>query len=129
MARSYVANGNIGPSRFVKLDTTAPGKVLEATTNDKMCGISQAGTRRAPQTGIDDGYAAIAGENIQVFEPGDVCWVEAGGTIAIDDRLEATTDGKAVTTTTDNDWVGAKALQSGVSGQLIKVEVLQVGRY
>jgi hypothetical protein len=129
MARSAVANGTIRPSRFVKLDTTAPGKVLECDADEKMYGISQSGTRRAPHDDTDDGNAAIVGENIQVFEADDVCWLEAGGTIAIDDRLESDNDGKGTTTTTDNEWVGAIALQSGVSGQLIKVKVIEPARY
>lgn len=129
MARSAVANGNIRPSRFVKLDTTAVGKVLEADSAEKTWGISQSGTRRAPQTGIDDGYCAIAGENLQVFEPGDVCWLEAGGTIAIDDFLTPDADGCGVATTSDNALVGAKALQAGATGQLLKVQVIQSTRY
>ena len=125
---SYVAGGNIAPSRFVK-HTTTENQVTQCGSAEKMCGISNQGTRRTPHEDIDDGYAAISGENIRVYGPGETCWVEAGGTIAVDDRLGSDTNGKATATTTDNAWVGAKALTPAVSGQLCKVEVLQPARY
>lgn len=128
MSRSYVANGDIRPSRAVKLDTTAEGRVLEANNNDKMCGISHESARRA-QGESTELYAAIAGENLCVYEAGDECQAELAGTVAIDDMLECDNDGKLQTTTTDNDWIIAKALEGGVAGQLIRVKVIESRRY
>lgn len=74
MARgSYVANGNILPFSFVKLDTTsgATGKVIQAGAADVPLGVAQSQQNQAPLTGLQSGYAAIAGENIEVFDEAD----------------------------------------------------------
>jgi len=121
-----VANGNINPSRFVYLDATADGKVLEASAvTHKLYGISQPGTRNAPYSTLDDGYAAIAGENVQIYGLGDKdVLLELGGTVARGDRLTAATGGKGIKTVTDRDEYGAIAMASGVSGELIPVQVV-----
>lgn len=120
---SFKANGNIGPSRFVKMDTTYDGRVTQAGTAEKIIGVSQEGSRRAPGTPWDDGYAAIAGEDLKVYCQGAECLLELGGTVAPGDRLKSDSSGKGVVTTTDqNEW-GAIAMTAGVSGQLIKVRV------
>lgn len=130
MATTKMANGNIAPSRFVKQDTTAEGKVLQCGNTEKMFGISHEGKRNPPLTGLDDGYAAIAGEGLPVYcwHDTDECWLELGGTVAVDDRLGSDASGMGVTTTSDNAWVGAVALQGGVSGQLIKVKPVSPGQ-
>jgi len=120
---SYKANGNIAPCRFVKLDTTADGRVLQCGAGDKIQGISQAGTRRTPYSTLDDGYAAIAGEDLEVFGTAEQPLLELGGTVTRGDRLKADANGAGVTSSTDKDEWGAIALQSGVSGQLVRVEV------
>lgn len=122
------ATGNISPSRFIKLGSSE-GTVTQCGSAEKMFGISQEGTRRAPYTGLDDGFNAVAGETVRVYEEGEICWLEAGGTIAVDDRLISDSDGKGTASTSDNAWIGAVALQSGVSGQLLKVRVLPPSRY
>lgn len=124
MPRSFVANGDIRPSRAVKLDTTAEGRVLEGNADDKLYGIAHESLRRHDST-----LAAQAGENITVYTEGDECHFEAGGTIAVDDRLECDNDGKATATTTDNNWIIAIARTAGVSGQLIRVQVVEPTRY
>ena len=66
MPESRVANGNIAPCRAVKLDsTTAGGKVLQCGAGDKAFGISQPESRNPPYSTLDDGYCAIAGENLK----------------------------------------------------------------
>lgn len=127
---SFVANGNIAPSRFVKMDATATGKVVAATSNtDFIFGISQQGTRNTPYSSLDDGYAAIAGENIRVYTDNEDCWVETGTvTTAITpgDHLTASTAGVAIRTVTDKDVYGAIALEPATaSGKLIKVRVVK----
>jgi hypothetical protein len=124
-AHGKVANGNIAPSRFVTLDSTAAGRVVQATTGDLPFGISQPQTRRIALSGTDDGYAAIADENINVYGPGDPgVLLELGGTVSHGDLLKPTTGGKGITASSDHDKYGARALASGTSGQLIPVEVL-----
>lgn len=120
----YVANGNIAPSRFVKLDTTAVGKVLQSGAGEKTYGISQEGTRNPPYPSLDDGYAAIAGENLNVYTEPQECWLQIGsGGCTVDDWLKADADGKGVTTTTETDNAGAVALETGLENQLIRVRV------
>lgn len=115
--------GNVAPSRFVKLQSD--DTVIEATaSSDELWGISQPSVRRLALSGWDDGYAGISGDGaINIFGPGDdACPLEIGGTVAIGDKLTATTGGKGITTTTDKHHVGAIAQQAGVSGDIIKVK-------
>lgn len=125
---SFVANGNIQPSRFVKLDasaTTTVGKVIICGAGDKPVGISGQGSRNAPYSSLDDGYHAIAGENCRVYTEGEVCWVESGGVFAQGDRLKSGALGVAVVTTTTQETYGAIALENSTgSGKLVKVQVV-----
>ncbi len=124
-----VASGNITPSSFVKLTTTAVGKVTLAGAGEKIFGISQEGSRRTPYGGLDDGYAAIAGENVRIYGPGDgLCMLQLGGTVTIGDRLKSDASGFGVVTTTNLDEWGAIAHASGVSGELIPVQVTFPGQ-
>lgn len=119
-----VANGNISPCRFVTQDTSNVGKVTQATAGQQVYGISQEGTRRVPgDIGLDDGFCAIAGENLNIYGPPakDVL-LKLGGTVTIGDRLKSDGSGQGVSTTTPADEVGAIALQSGVSGDLVRVQ-------
>jgi len=119
-----VSTGNIVPSVFVKLSTTLDGKVTQCGAGDKIYGISQPGERNLPFTGLQDGFAAIAGENLRIYGPGedkDVL-LRLGGTVAPGDRLKSDASGFGVITTTPADEVGAIAQQVGVSGQIIAVQ-------
>lgn len=122
------ATGSIAPSRFLLGDTTADGCVVEATAGAKIIGVSHESVRRAPYSSLDDGYAAISGEMIEVYCAVSECYLELGGTVTRFDRLKAGTGGKGVVTTTDRDEWGAIAMQSGVSGDLIKVKVMPFGQ-
>lgn len=122
---SKVAAASIHPSRFVMLDT-ADGKVIEATAGGKIYGISQPGQRNTPYSSLQDGYCAIAGENVRVYGPGEdsKCLLEIGaGGCSPGDRLKATTNGVGIATTADGDEYGAVAEFAGVSGQLVMVLV------
>lgn len=123
---SMVANGNIAPCRFVKQDTT--GKVVAAGATDVPFGISQEGSRNPPYTGLDDGYAAIAGENIHVYEENEgmnnECFLESGAAFNNGAFLKPSTAGVGIATTTDKDAYGAIALHAATAaGQLIRVKV------
>jgi hypothetical protein len=122
---SFKAGGNITPSRFVIVDTSADRQVVQASsaTAAGIIGVSQMGTRRTPYSLLDDGYCAIATEDVEVFCTGSEPLLELGGTVATGDRLTADSNGKGITTTTDaNEW-GAIALEAGVSGGLCRVRV------
>lgn len=123
MIFSMKAGGNINPASFVKLSTTADGVVLQSGDGEVVYGIAQPGTRRTPYSSLDDGYAAIAGEDVQVFGVGEECYLRLGGTVTRGDRIDPDSSGYGTTVTADQANYGAIALQSGVSGDLVKVLV------
>lgn len=118
----YVAGGNILPAVFVMLDTTADHTVLEATAGALTLGISSRSTHTAPLSGLDDGYNAVSGESVRIFTDGEVCGLTLAGTIAAGDRIKATTNGKGIVATAGATY-GARALEAGVSGEIIQVIV------
>lgn len=125
---SKVANGSISPSRFVRLDTTADGKVLQSGAGERIFGISQEGTRNVPGSGLgmDDGFAAKIGENIRIYGPGDMgAMLELGGTVVVGARLKADANGAGVSTTTADDEIGAIAIVAGTSGQVVPVQLVE----
>lgn len=123
MIYSKKSGGNVAPSRFVTLSTTADNTVTQCGTDGHVYGISQAGVRRTPYSSLDDGYAAISGEDLEVFGVGEVCLLEVSATVAAGDRLKSDTNGKGTPVTTTLDNYGAIATVSAVSGQVIMVEV------
>lgn len=130
VSRTKVANGNIKPSRFTKYDTSADDKVLQASTGDKICGISFPYVRRLPgDLGLDDGFHAIAGKDCGIYGPdaGEVLLC-LGGTVVNGDRLKSDSDGCGVATTTPQDEIGAEARQGGSAGQLIRVMPISPAR-
>ena len=123
---SGTAGGNISPSRFIYRSTTADAKWLQATgVTIKLAGISQAGTRFTPFETLDDGFAAISGENLHVYMAGvdSEAPLEYGGTVAAGDLLTSDGSGKGVTATAGQQ-VGARALFAGISGQVMPVQPL-----
>lgn len=120
MPQSFIANGDVFPSRFVKMDTV-DGKVVQCGAGDSPYGISQKGTRRSPY--IDtSAKAAIAGEPIEVYQLGERCLLELAGTVLPQAKLKSDANGKGLSTVTDKDAYGAIASFNGISGQ--KIEVL-----
>jgi len=124
------AGGNIAPSRFVKRSATADAQFLQAGTGDRVAGISGVGTRYPPYANLDDGFLAVAGENVHVYIPGEdlEAQLELGGTVAAGDYLKSDTNGKGVTAAVDGDEVGGRALMAGTSGQIITVQPLALMR-
>ena len=122
------AGGNITPSRVLVSSTTVANRVIQATNATvQPVGVSQRGTRNTPYASgtatLDDGFAAIAGENLTVFSDGDTCALELGGTVAIGDKLMSDTSGRGITATTTN-WTVGIASKAGVLGDIIEIQVL-----
>lgn len=123
-----MANGNIRPSRFVKLDTSADKKVVEGTANAQIIGVSMEGTNYPPLNDLSiTAYAAEAGQYMQMYGDGDVCLLEAGDAITMGDRLKSDSAGRGVaiaTSGTTIQQIGAVALQTAAAaGELILVQV------
>jgi hypothetical protein len=122
MPASAIASAAIYPCRFVIKDTTDSGQVTQSGANGRVYGISQRDTRRTPYVETL-GRAAIAGEPVGVYLENEECLLELGGTVTAGDYLKSDADGKGVTSSTDLDDVGARAIVSGTSGQQIRVQV------
>lgn len=124
---SFVANGNINPSRFVSLDTAEDYSVLQCNTSRLPFGVSNWGTQEAPGTSADSGYAATDGKELKVFGVGEVALLEIGtGGCTRGDRLKSDADGKGVTASVASSTVvhyGAVALRSASAGEKIPVVV------
>ena len=121
---SMVADGNIAPCRFVTLSTTS-GRVTASASGEQPFGISGQDTRQTPLSGLDDGFHAIAGENCLIYGNGQMdVMLELSGTVTRGQYLKpGASAGTAIAATADQDKYGAVALQAGVSGELIKVEI------
>ena len=121
------AGGDIYPCRFVKQSAAADFNVLQATANDPIKGISQAGTNLPPIPEVTSDKAAVAGQQLRIHTPPEGCLLELGGTVAAGDRLKADNDGKGVaiaTSGTTPQRYGAVAQQGGDAGEKIRVEVV-----
>lgn len=123
---NLMAGGTIRTSRFVKFNVSDDFQVLEADANARIFGISQDGTNYPP---LDDlsvsANAAIDGQFIQLFGEGDTCLLELGDTAVRGDRLKSKADGTGepiASSGTTIQQYGAVALQSGVVGELIRVQ-------
>ncbi len=119
-----VAAGNITAMSFLVRATTADAKFsLASGTGTPIAGISGIGTRYPPYSSLDDGYIAIAGENFPVISPPQKeAALRLGGTVTAGDLLTSDGSGFGITTTTTAQFIGAQALESGVSGQIITVK-------
>lgn len=121
---SRVAALPIRPMRFVVLGAADGTATQAAASTDKLFGVSQPGTRNTPYSTLDDGYAAQAGENINIFGLGEVCMLQIGtGGCQPGDRLTADADGKGIIASAGDNY-GAIARMNGALDQFIEVEVV-----
>lgn len=120
-----VAGGDIRPARFIKLSGAADYTALESDANERVFGISIDAAQDAPIPSAD-ADAADDGDQFRYFSIGDECLLELGGTVAAADLLKSDADGKGVviaTTGTTIQNIGARAIEAGVSGEKIRVQV------
>lgn len=125
--QNFVARGTINPCRFVIMSSYQDNAVEQAGANGLTAGIAQQFEHDAPipNAGTD---AASSGESIKVYDIGDTCLLELGGTVERAGLIKSDTDGKGVaiaTSGTTIQQIGARAYERGVSGNLIRVQVLQ----
>lgn len=124
---NFMAEGTIRPSRFVKIGTVED-KALEADANDIVIGIAMESTNQPPlEDLVTTQIAANAGQHFRMYGDGDVCFIEVGETVAPGDRLKSDAEGvgmKILTTGTVIQHFGARVLESGVIGELVRVQVL-----
>lgn len=128
---NVIANGNIRPSRFVKMDTTNNAAtsglcVLEADANEAVIGVAQEGGRETPLPGVTTVYAGIAGDPLKIYGDGDDCLVCLAGTVNAGDRVESDADGCAVAALSNANSVrnvGGIMMEPGVSGEYRRMQV------
>lgn len=107
LTKNYAAGGAIAARRLVKVGS-ADGAVLQAAAaTDLIVGIS-------PELGAD------SGARCDVYHLG-IAELELGGEVARGGQVTADADGKGVAVSAAGQRVGAIALQSGVSGDIIRV--------
>lgn len=107
---TYIAGSAVSQHRFVTL--ASDGKVDHSTNGLAGPGVSVTS-------------AAADGDVVTVQEFGRAL-VEAGGTITVGDNIASDTAGVAITAATA-DIIRGQALESGVSGQIIAVKLIDGG--
>jgi hypothetical protein len=113
LTKSYLTEGAISAARFVKVGANDYGVLQAAAATDKIIGIS---------TEVD----SVSGERIDVVHS-DIADLKLGGTVARGDLLTSDASGQGVTAAPGagtNNRIGAMALISGVSGDVIPVLVI-----
>lgn len=127
----YVAGGNIYPCRFITQSSAAPFTAIQAVADDPTFGIAMEGTTVVPIDGYTNAssvFAATVGLPVPYWGEHDDALLELGGTVTQGDLLKADADGKGVKGTAGTDKCGARALQSGVAGNKIRVVILDSTR-
>ena len=99
----------------------------------RILGVSMEGTDYPPYNDpriTVPGYAAIQGEELQVYGPGEICKILLGGTVLFGSTLTSDANGKGVAITPANsgtiNFVGGIALEPGVSGECVDM-LVQLG--
>lgn len=95
----FTANGTINTARFVKLISGTKFRVAQAGDNEAVYGVSTQQARRPEITGTlaATTEAAIAGEPIDIEQPGTLAWVTVGAAVVEGAYVKSDTNGKAVT--------------------------------
>lgn len=129
MARgSFVADGNITPCTFVKLNTAATaGHVLQAGAGDTPYGVSSQSDDQPPLAALDSGNAAVAGETLRVYtgaDPEDEPYMQVDAAYNVGTQLKPNSSGVGTTVTSATDVWGAIMLEpSTAANQLVRVSV------
>jgi hypothetical protein len=119
---NFLANGDINPARFVSI--SGSNKVSQSTLGDLPIAIATDGQHDAPIPGAS-GLAASSGQPIRTFGQGEYCLLELGEDVAYGALLKPDLNGKGIAAdVTGVDSTGAMALESGASGEWIRVQVL-----
>lgn len=114
---SYTFSEDVSTKQFfvLKSGTTTGSALLADTAGAIVRGILQ-------DTGVD-GSSTVEHALVRV-DGESMCKI--GGTISIDDPLQSDTDAMAIVATTA-DQVFARALEDGVDGDIIRVQISDAG--
>lgn len=122
--QSAIAGGTIFPYRFVKLDPTAEGRIVQCGAGEVPIGVSQPGTRRSPYIDqTDPPRAALVGEPIGYWDLAESkVGLEVVAACSPGDRLKSDTNGKG-TPASGGDEYGAIAYDEAAAGDICAVQV------
>lgn len=123
--QSGIAGGTIFPCRFVKLDSTAEGAVVQCGAGDAPIGVSQQGARRSPYIDqTDPARAALVGEPIGYYDLGSSgVGLEVVAAVTPGQRLKSDANGKGTPVSAATDQYGARAVDIAPAGDICKVAV------
>lgn len=121
------AGGDIRPCRFVTMHTSENNTVLESNAGDaKIIGISQEGTKDAPQSGQST-LAAEDEDHLRIHFSGETCLLEMDATgCTVGDFLKPDNDGLGDVAGND-DVSAAIALETASGSEKVLVRVLDPG--
>lgn len=130
------ANGNVSPCRFIVPVASAGNgqRAVQASGSTlPYLGISQNWTRFPPGSAADDGFVAVAGENLAYAGPNMTADLYLGATCA-NCTIPVKSDGSGkgtpmLTTGTTAEWVGALLWRTGVTDEIVPVLVLSPFRH
>lgn len=126
---ALIAGGTVYAYRFIKVDATGPTANTDDNTGvqvdsaiDNVVGVTDGSTRRFD---TNDGTHALDGEPI-TLQGGDVVLVECGGAVARGSRVQADSNGKAITAVVTTGsaafrYQGYVALEAGAAGRIIRI--------
>jgi guanyl-specific ribonuclease Sa len=110
------AGAAISAYRILKPGTSDDEVIHATAASDALIGVSR------PASGIDLSDLVATGGPVDMATEG-IAHVEYGGNVTIGDRLTATTDGKAIVTTTQGQRIIGQAMMSGVDGDVGSVQI------
>lgn len=115
------AGGTIRPHRFVKFGATE-NTLLECDAGEAAIGIAD---RIGSPPSVPAAIQAVEGERLDYVLIG-ITDLELGGAVDQGEYLVSDADGKGVAYA-GSGWVGARALEGGVSGDLVRVKLIDAG--
>ncbi len=124
MGISVIAGGNVSPKRIVLISGVNSVTQSNATPGQQLFGVSTEQLRRPAGTAYDDGFAAISGEAILVYQVGDRCLCEMGtNSGSAGAQVKPDANGRGATATS-GDYIVGTALESWTaSNQQILLDV------
>lgn len=134
-SKSRIAGGTINPFSFIQGNPGVMLGALQCTgAGVEILGIAPEWTNTIMGTqnqvsNVPQGYpAAVAGQGIRVYEDGEDCMVMVGSgyTVMPDNLLVSDASGNAIPLTigTNTNWIGARAIEAGVAGDVIRCSVV-----
>lgn len=127
---SFVASGNITKSRFIaQVGGGYPFTARPITsTTDLPVGVSSESSYNDP--GVAGYYGAttfpagVDTYSFRVYQAPETCLLELGGTVSAGQYIKTDNVGRGVVATATTDNVYARALEDGVSGDYIRVNLV-----